>query len=143
SALTSGSLVDLIAGSYTAGGVTYGYRSDALAADSPLSEGSKSYSVTATDNVGHITTDSTFSVTVDNTAPSVTASAIAATSGGNPGYIAQGSVFYVYANTSDNYGIDSVTADISNVNGYNSPVVLVAGSYTVGGTTYGYRSGAF
>ena len=62
--------VPLVAGSYTVGGNSYNYRSAALVANVVLSEGSKSYSVTATDNAVNAGTLSGLSVTVDNTAPS-------------------------------------------------------------------------
>src|SRR5207244_3365001 len=97
--LTAGqSSVALTPGSYAAGGVTYGYRSSPLTADSPLAEGSTSYSVTATDNAGKPTTNSGFSVTVDNTAPTVSASVVEATSSSTPGFITQGGTYHVYAN---------------------------------------------
>ena len=65
---TGQSAVALTAGSYSVGGVPYGYRSAALAADNPLTAGSRAFSVTATDNASNA---STFNgaLTVDNTAP--------------------------------------------------------------------------
>ena len=79
----------LVAGSYTAGGNSYNYRSAALVADALLSEGSRSYSVTATDNAGNADTLSGLSVTVDNTSPS--ASDVQTTgSGGTVGRAEQG-----------------------------------------------------
>jgi len=59
----------LVAGSYTAEGVSYGYRSAAAAADAVLSAGSKSYTISAIDTSANSTTQGGFSVTVDNTAP--------------------------------------------------------------------------
>jgi hypothetical protein len=59
----------LTAGSYTAGGVTYGWRSGLLTASTPLAEGSKTFSVTGTDAVGHAGTVTGFTVTIDDTAP--------------------------------------------------------------------------
>jgi predicted ribosomally synthesized peptide with SipW-like signal peptide len=56
-------------GPFTVGGVTYSYRSSLLTADDPLSSGSKSYSVTLTDNAGNVGTTTGFSVTIDNVAP--------------------------------------------------------------------------
>ena len=59
----------LTAGSYTVDGVSYNYRSASQVVTSLLSEGSKSYSVTATDADANAATRSDLSVTVDNTAP--------------------------------------------------------------------------
>jgi hypothetical protein len=73
SSITSGSTaVALSAGSFTAGGVSYGYRSAAQTAGTGLAAGSYSYSLTMTDTAGNSKTQSGFSVTVDNTAPTGT-----------------------------------------------------------------------
>jgi hypothetical protein len=70
SAVTSGqTAVTLSTGSFSVGGVSYGFRSAQLTADGVLSAGSKSYSVSATDNASNGPTTSNFSVTVDNTTP--------------------------------------------------------------------------
>lgn len=75
----------LTAGSYTAGGITYGWRSALLTASSPLAAGSKAFTITGTDALGHGATQGGFSVTIDNTGP--TASDIQTTnvSGGTVG----------------------------------------------------------
>jgi hypothetical protein len=71
STITSGqTAVLLVAGSYAVQGVTYGYRSAPLAAGIPLTAGSKSYSLTSTDNAGNTRVQTGYTVTVDNTAPS-------------------------------------------------------------------------
>jgi hypothetical protein len=73
SSLTAGSTaVALSAGSFTSGGVSYGYRSAALTSGSSLAAGSFSYALTMTDVAGNSQTQSGFSVTVDNTGPSGT-----------------------------------------------------------------------
>lgn len=59
----------LTAGSYTADGITYGWRSAQLTASSPLAAGSKAFSITATDTLSHAGTQPGFSVTIDNTGP--------------------------------------------------------------------------
>ncbi len=71
SAITTGqTAVALVAGSYTAAGVTYNYRSAQLTATSPLAAGDKSYRLTTTDGAGNTRTDATGrTVTVDNTPP--------------------------------------------------------------------------
>ena len=56
--VTAGSTaVPLVAGSYVAGGQSYGYRSDALTADSPLTEGQRGFTVTAIDNASNDETE--------------------------------------------------------------------------------------
>ena len=81
SAITTGqTAVALIAGSYTVQGVTYGFRSAVLTATSPLTAGSKSYSLTLADNNGNSRTQAGFALTADNTAP--TASDVQAANGG-------------------------------------------------------------
>lgn len=73
SSITAGSTaVTLSAGSFSSGGVSYGYRSAALTAGTGLAAGSYSYSLTLTDAAGNSTTQSGFTVTVDNTAPAGT-----------------------------------------------------------------------
>ncbi len=58
----------MVAGSYSAGGVPYNYRSASLLADSSLAQGAKSFTVTATDKALNAAS-LTGSATVDNTAP--------------------------------------------------------------------------
>jgi hypothetical protein len=73
STITAGSTaVALSAGSFTAGGVSYGYRSAALTAGTGLAAGSYSYSLTTTDTAGNSKTHSGYSVVVDNTVPAGT-----------------------------------------------------------------------
>jgi hypothetical protein len=70
SAITTGSTaISLVAGSYTVEGVTYGYRTASLTANAGLTAGSKSYTLTSTDNNGNSRLQSGFTVTVDNTVP--------------------------------------------------------------------------
>lgn len=70
SALTTGSTaVALTAGSFTVGGVVYGYQSAQLTATNPQAAGTKTWTVTATDGAGNAATSSAFPVTVDNTKP--------------------------------------------------------------------------
>jgi hypothetical protein len=81
---------------------------------------------------------------VDAAAPTISAAAIGKTQGGSTGWISQGGTYHVYANAADPgdpaSGVSSVTADVSAVTVGQTAVPLVAGSYAVGGTTYGYRS---
>jgi hypothetical protein len=64
---TGQTTVPMVSGSYSTQGVTYNYRSAQLTSTNPLSAGTKSYTVTATDNAVNATSPS-FNVTVDNTA---------------------------------------------------------------------------
>jgi hypothetical protein len=64
-------LMPACVGSCSAGGVTHGYASAATTANATLSAGSKTYTLTATDNAGNATTTSNQTVVVDNTAPTV------------------------------------------------------------------------
>jgi len=63
--------VPLVFGTYTAGGVSYTYRSAALTAAAVLGEGTKGFTVTATDKAGNSRT-LPGNVTVDDTVPRAT-----------------------------------------------------------------------
>jgi len=65
---TGATAVALTAGSFSAGGVSYGYRSAALTANPVLAEGARGFTVTATDNALNAA-GLGGSVTIDNTAP--------------------------------------------------------------------------
>jgi hypothetical protein len=79
--LTAGATsVALVAGTYTVEGVSYGYRSAALTVRNLLAAGSKTYTLTSTDNAGNSRLQAGFTTTVDNTPPS--ASDIQTTNGG-------------------------------------------------------------
>ncbi len=90
----SATSVPLTAGSYTAGGVSYGYRSAQLTALSSLTAGAKAFTVTATD-AGALTDVFTGSVTADITAPSATAIATTNKAGGVAGKAEQGDTLAV------------------------------------------------
>ena len=70
----------LTSGSYTANGISYGYRSALLTVDTPKANGSYGYAFTTSDLAANTRTQSGFSVTIDGTAPS--ASNIQTTNGG-------------------------------------------------------------
>ena len=81
STITTGqTAVTLTPGSYTVDGTSYNYRTASLTANVLLTAGTYTYSITSTDAGGRSATQSGFTVTVDNTAPS--ASDIQTTSGG-------------------------------------------------------------
>lgn len=71
SAVTTGqTAAALSAGSWTVAGQSYNHRSALLTANASLSEGSKAFSLALTDAAANTRTQSGYSVTVDNTAPS-------------------------------------------------------------------------
>jgi hypothetical protein len=80
----------------------------------------------------------------DWSAPAASASAIAKTAGGATGYIKQGGTYYIYATVADSgnpaTGTATVTTSLSSVSTGAGTVPLTAGSYTVGGVAYNYRS---
>ena len=86
STITTGqTAVTLTAGSYSAGGATYGWRSAALTATTPLSAGAKAFSITGRDVLGHAGVQGGFSVTIDNTVPAASDIQTANASGGTIG----------------------------------------------------------
>ena len=132
----------LSSGSWTVGATTYGYRSGLLTANAVLTAGAKTYTITGTDLAGNSATSGAFSVTVENTAPTVTAVAIQKASGGTAGVVRKNGTYYVYANAADTggSGLESVTTNVNSLTSGQSAVVMSAGSWTVGATTYGFRS---
>ena len=85
SAITTGqTAAALTSGSYTVGGQTYNYRSAPLTAKSTLAAGSDSFTLKVTDSAGTATTTS-YSVTVDNTAPRASNIQTANVAGGTAG----------------------------------------------------------
>lgn len=91
-------------------------------------------------------TGNTFSAASDLTAPTASASVIQKTEGGTVGFIRQGGTYRVYANVSDAgsppSGVATVRTDVSNITAGQTAANLAGGSWTIGGVTYGYRSGA-
>lgn len=89
----------------------------------------------------------TVTAIADWTAPSAEASVIAPTSGGTPGYLKSAKPsYYVYAKVTDSgnpaSGTAAVKANVSALTTGQSAVTLAAGSYSVGGVSYNYRSGS-
>jgi hypothetical protein len=127
----------------TVGGHTYLYKSAALTASSPLSEGAKSYAVAASDVVGNSTSPVAFSVVVDNTGPTVS-TVIAATTGTSPqGFVKQGGTYRAYANVGDAAsGVDvpSITADLSAVTTGFTAVGLSACGGCGPGSAYAFQT---
>jgi hypothetical protein len=131
-------------------GSVYAYQTAQLTASTPLSEGSKAYSVSASDNLGTGGSSSGASVQVDNTAPSV-ATVLANTATNEAGWVAQGGGYRVYANVTDlpagagaASGVNgsSITANVSTVTSGQTAVALSTSGCpcTISGTSYAYQS---
>jgi hypothetical protein len=87
-----------------------------------------------------LTTAATFP---DLTPPSVSASVISKSVPYLPGHIAQGGSYHVYANVTDaGSGVATVRADVSTVTTGQTSLTLTAGTFSIGGVSYGYRSAA-
>jgi hypothetical protein len=127
--------------SCTIGGVTYGYKSATKTAGT-LPSGPAAFTVTATDLASNATTG-TYSVTVDNDAPVVTATAVATTTTNIPGWLRKSGAYVVYANASDaTSSIATVKANVSTITSGQTALALTActSGCTVGGVTYAYKS---
>jgi hypothetical protein len=86
----------------------------------------------------------TVATAADWTAPSVSSTIVAKQTGYLAGSIKQGGTYYVYANVADSgnpaSGISTVKTDESAVTSGQTNVSLTAGSYSVNGVTYNYRT---
>lgn len=98
---TGATSVSLTAGSFTCGGNSFNYQSANQSANASIAEGSRSFQVTATDNLSQSAT-TTWSATMDNTAPTV-ASFGTVNTGGTAGLMESGDSFTV---TVSEAGID-------------------------------------
>ena len=77
----------------------------------------------------------------DTTAPTVASSVISKTTLYLPGFVRQGGTYFVYANVTDaGSGVATVRANVSTVTTGQTTLALVAGSYSIGGVSYNYRS---
>jgi hypothetical protein len=155
STITSGgTAAPLTAGSYAAGGTTYGYRSAALTAAGALGAGSYNYTVSATDNAGNVSSAG-FPTVVDDTAPAAVDVQSTNVSGGTVGHVDQGDTLTLtYNGVIDPYSIlpgwTGAAADVqvALVDGggssdyivvYNTaatPVEIPLGTIYLGGTGY-------
>ena len=97
--------------------------------------------------VGSAGSQSSAGITVnpnDTVAPTVSAATIAKTAGGIDGFVKQGGTYYAYAQVTDigspATGISTVRANLSAVTTGATNVTLTAGSYTVDGISYNYRT---
>ena len=80
----------------------------------------------------------------DFRAPTITSVAVGKTAGGATGSLRPGATYYVYANVTDvgnpPSGVATVRANVSSLTAGQTALPLAAGSYTVGGQTFNYRS---
>ena len=94
-----------------------------------------------TDSENDPSTFSTAASFPDTTPPVVASSVISKTTLYVPGFIRQGGAYFVYANVTDaGSGVATVRANVSTVTTGQTNLALVAGSYSVGGVSYNYRS---
>lgn len=81
----------------------------------------------------------------DWTGPTATASVIAKQTGYLAGSIKPGGTYYIYSNVTDNgnpaSGVNTVRGDVNNVTSGQTNVTMTAGSYSINGVSYAYRSG--
>jgi hypothetical protein len=81
----------------------------------------------------------------DFTPPAITATVVAKRLGGVTGLVHKGGAYFAYANVAADTGnpasgIATVKADLGELTGGQTEAALTAGTYTVGGVTYDYRS---
>jgi len=81
----------------------------------------------------------------DFVAPVITATVVAKSQGGTVGFVRKGGTYFVYANVSPDTGnpasgLATVKANAAEITTGQTEAALTAGSYTVGGVTYNYRS---
>ena len=88
----------------------------------------------------------TTAASFDTVAPTVSSTVVAKTGQWFGGFTRQGGSYYVYANATDAgtpaSGIATIQADVSVLTAGATAVALVAGTYSVQGVSYGYRSAA-
>jgi hypothetical protein len=117
----------------------------------------RTYTLSATSSAGSITVSAingantnsgnqTVTLTLDTTTPTFAITDVTIAPVGNTTtakYIASGAQYYIYGNATDaGSGMGTIVVNASTITNTQSAVSLVAGSYTVGATTYAYRSAA-
>lgn len=156
SSITTGqTAVPLVAGSYSAGGVSYNYRSAELKAKSSLSAGTKTYALTMEDVAKNKTEGQSFSVVVDNGPFKGSDFETRNTSGGEEGKPEKGdSISFTFNDVVDPNSIVSgwtgtgtkpVTVSITDggeedslaVSGATIGSIVLKGDFTEGAATFG------
>jgi hypothetical protein len=88
----------------------------------------------------------TITAAADFRAPTSTATAIAKTAGGVPGFIRKSGTYYVYANVADTgnpaSGVSTVTANVTTITSGQTVAALSAGAFSVNGVSYNRRTAA-
>lgn len=125
------SAAPLSAGSYSAGGQSFNYRSASLTADAALTDGTAAYTLRLTDNDANARTQSGFSVTVDNTAASASNVEAINKSGGTTRLAEIGDTFVLTYSEP----IDPVTIHSSLAAGPMDVIVRVEGGSLLGLST--------
>lgn len=132
----------------TIGGQSYTHKTATLTAGGGVTEGTKTFSLTLTDNASNSGTDGGYTANVDNTAPAFASGAVGAviqkSSGGKAGVVKPSGTYYVYANPTDaGSGVSSVTSNVANITtGQTAAALTTAGGpwTSVDGNTYTHRS---
>ncbi|MBI4202907.1 MAG: hypothetical protein HY532_07345 [Chloroflexi bacterium] len=113
---TGATAVTLSSGAFTCDGVSYNYQSASQTANGTLTEGSKTFQLTATDGASNAATTN-WTVTIDNTSPSPTALATA-NGGAIAGKMESGDTFTIT--------VSEATIDLSRIKaGWNGSSVAV------------------
>ena len=155
SAITTGKTAEVLSsGSYTAGGVSYNYRSAQLTAKPTLASGTYSFSARAVDTAGNESGPSAGSATVDNGPFKGSGFETGNVSGGTEGKAEKGDTVTFTFNKApdpgsivsgwDGSGTKSVTVSITDnaandglsVGGATIGSVALKGDYTIGATTF-------
>ncbi len=78
------------------------------------------------------------------TAPTISTAAIRKAAGGDTGFVGRNTPYFVYANVTGSgnppAGFGSLTANVSSITPGTAAAPMSFGSYTIGATTYNYRS---
>lgn len=129
-------------GPWVIGGVSYSHRTvTALTANASITQSNRTYRITAVDNLA-TSGNTTFTVRIDNVAPTGITSVIAKASG-LVGVVSSGTTYYVYANATDALsGVSSIDANVSalTTGATAVPLTTAGGPWTVGAVTYAWRS---
>jgi hypothetical protein len=96
------------------------------------------HDVYALGSLGSVASDQ---IRIDRTGPAISVAALIKAEGGTSGHVHQGGTYHVYASAADaGSGVATVSADASSITTGATSVSLSAGSWTIRGVTYGYRS---
>ena len=123
-----------------------GHRLQALAVALVIAAGAGSLPLLTSSSFSDTTVNnaSLISAAPDWVAPTVSAAAIGKSAGGNTGFLKASGTYRIYASATDSgapaSGIGVITANVTTVTTGQTAVPLVAGTFSAGGVSYGYRS---